>query len=68
MFAPNRLMTTKEQWLLVGFAAAVLVGCITVLVHDNWAAVAEDTPGTIVIPKQTRNAVVAKPSVQEKTT
>lgn len=30
MFAPNRLLTLKEQWLLAGIMAAVLVGAATV--------------------------------------
>lgn len=30
MFAPNRLLTVKEQWLLAGIMAAVLVGAATV--------------------------------------
>ena len=34
MFAPNRLITTKEQWLLVGVAVAIITGCATLYLHD----------------------------------
>lgn len=35
MFAPNRLLTPKEQWLLLGVAVAVLVGSITLVYHNT---------------------------------
>lgn len=35
MFAPNRLLTTKEQWLLAGVIAAVLAGSVTLYLHGR---------------------------------
>lgn len=47
MFAPNRLLTPKEQWLLLGTAAAVLVGSITLVYHHaRQAGIDEMTPLT----------------------
>ena len=54
MFAPNRLLTPKEQWLLFGVVVAVLVGSITLVYHntrqsriDVYAPVArESIPGS----------------------
>lgn len=34
MFAPNRLLTPKEQWLLLGIVAAVLVGSVTLVYYQ----------------------------------
>jgi len=56
-------MTTKEQWLLVGFAAAILTGCITLLVHDKSATVSEDVQGTIAISNKAQVAEAEKPSI-----
>ena len=64
MFAPNRLITTKEQWLLVGLAAAVLIGSITVLVHNRWPVVSEDTRGTVTIEQKVHAAATEKASIQ----
>ncbi len=35
MFAPNRLLTPKEQWLLFGVVVAVLVGSVTLVYHNT---------------------------------
>lgn len=64
MFAPNRLITTKEQWLLVGLAAAVLIGSITVLVHNRWPVVSEDARGTVTIEQKVHAAATEKASIQ----
>ncbi len=49
MFAPNRLMTTKEQWLLVGFIGAVLLGCGTIFLYEKLPAGSANSGNTIVI-------------------
>ena len=49
MFAPNRLLTTKEQWLLVGIVVAIITGCATVFLHGN-DSVLEKSSATVVIP------------------
>ncbi|MCK5862688.1 MAG: hypothetical protein KAH38_09390 [Candidatus Hydrogenedentes bacterium] len=35
MFAPNRLLTTKEQWLLIGFTVAIITGCATLFLYEG---------------------------------
>ena len=49
MFAPNRLLTTKEQWLLVGFIVAIITGCATAFLHGK-GNVQENSSATVVIP------------------
>lgn len=53
MFAPNRLLTTKEQWLLVGFIVAIITGCATVLLHGN-GNVLDNSSTTVIIPAKTQ--------------
>jgi competence protein ComEA len=66
VFAPNRLLTTKEQWLLVGFVVAVITGCATLLLHDKVATEPGNTADTVVItskPKPPQSSPESTPAV-----
>ena len=55
----SRLMTRREQWVLGGFAAAVMIGAASLYWHDQRAR--EAVPGGIpVIPSQAQAAAAAK--------
>ncbi len=44
MFAPNRFLTTKEQWLLVGVIVAVITGCATLFLHETVSVSRHEEP------------------------
>lgn len=43
MLSPNRLLTTQEQWLLIGILVAVLAGSVTLYLHSRSNELPEDT-------------------------
>ncbi len=65
MFAPNRLLTTKEQWLLVGVIVAILTGCATLFLHDFATQSRQEeapvAPSSIIRTQPRAQAVAAPP-------
>ncbi len=72
MFAPNRFLTAKEQWLLLGIIVAVVTGSVTLYIHGRSQARTDDpfiilgnssTPAPLKSPdKNTRVSSAVPPS------
>jgi len=52
VFAPNRMLTTKEQWLFVGLTVAIITGCATLYFHDGINAKTNENAAVIIPVRQ----------------
>lgn len=80
MFAPNRLITVKEQWLLLGVIVAILAGSVTMYIHgrtqdgenESFTIISGELPPTVSVKPSSRagsSMTVAPPqSLPERTT
>lgn len=60
MFAPNRLLTVKEQWLLAGIVVAVLAGSVALFLQGR---LPQSSESVVIVPAAT--VLPAAPAVVE---